>query len=182
MPRRANRGRGIALKGAGTAVLLVSFVAQNLLSEDWSQRATAMRQALSTSSGFEQAWDVGLHGWRQNPRDPDAEFEMRKAAGALVIHDHFLCASHKEECGFDDSFDERAGRALVGGQLTASEIEQRVGRHVAEFKPRKQQVYERALELDRRSKRSQRAEFLAYLFGTVVLIVGLYFEWKGVDE
>ena len=182
MPRRANRARGIALKGAGTAVLLLSFVAQSLFVEDWSGRAMAMRDQFNASSELEHAWDTALHAWQQNPNDPDADFEMRKAGGALVIHDHFLCSAYKEECGFSDSFDYQAGRALVGGQATAAEMTQRVGKHVADFRLRKQQVYERAVELDRASKRSQRAEFLAYLFGTIVLIAGLYFEWKGVDE
>jgi len=182
MPRRANRAKGIALKGAGTAVLLISFVGQSLFVEDWAGRATAMRDQFNTSSELEHAWDTALHTWQQNRNDADADFEMRRAGGALVIHDYFLCSSYKEECGYDDAFDYQAGRAVVGGQPTAAEMAQRVGKHVAEFRSRKQQLYERAVELDRVSKRSQRAEFLAYLFGTIVLIVGLYFEWKGVDE
>jgi hypothetical protein len=182
MPRRANRARGILLKGVGTAVLLVSFVAQSVFVEDWSGRAIAMREQFNTSSELEHTWEIALHTWHQSTGDPEADFEVRKAGGALVIHDHFLCSSYREECGFDDSFDYQAGRALVEGRATTIEIEQRVAKHLADFKPRKQHVYDRASELDRAAKRSQTAEFLAYLFGTIVLIVGLLYEWKGVDE
>ena len=182
MPRKANKARSILFKAVGTSVILASFVGQTFFVDRWRDAEIELGKGLSASFELEAKWNGALAKWTATSTDRDSQIELRVAAVLLLVQNYSICTRHQSVCNYPQFHDPSRVEILLPFDTELSKISQRMVSHIQEFRPIRRDLSEHGSALNGLVARAKTGMVLAYVIGTLLLVLGLWFEWRGVDE
>ena len=182
MLRKKNKAYGVVFKALGTLVLLLAFVLQSFVFARWEDLGKGT--AAIGIAGYRAAteWYDAYASWISSASPPDSQHRLQDAARLLHANQRLDCTQFPDECEDISLFSrEHIGKLVADGRASPEAIDAvllEVESH--------QKLLERIGKLtdDSMTWRSRiRSAFTgAYLIGMFLLLVGLFFEWRGVDE
>lgn len=172
MTARPNRSYGLALKAFGTALLLAAFLAQNVMTESRDKRDVGI-------SLLRDAANAELSLAKARLRS-EIDAQTRQAAYAYLATVTMVCETYGCTSGQRLEFRDaaRISSKIVDRATLNQFVEDYsplVSAVASNTESQFQRIKERTFSLDA-------AFFSLYVVGSLCLVVGLIFEWRGAGE
>ena len=182
VPRKINKARAIVLKAFGSVVLLANFVSQSVFYDSWKSMESQLNVELTRAEEHQAAWIGAEKAWASESRSGREATELYGSAIALLVADYALCRSHRDVCTSTEFHDPYRPMSVLPATIEPSKIRERVAGHIETFRPLKRDLYQHALDLWTWGRTARLMTILFYVAGTLLLLSGLWFERRGVDE
>jgi hypothetical protein len=191
MPKPFKR-RGALLKLLGTSVLFVSFITQNFFYESWHQSAESLYTAQSARSLIDKGALINEgHFYILSSHDLASAIPDQRALAEYKIRQFVLKLYQSEVINISSlgqitpELKTKYIEALRTRATAVKDYQSAAG--FTEFLNRQAESYQSAFS-DERAALSQKrtiakwAYLLLYATGALLLLVGLHYDWKGVEE
>lgn len=178
MAQKRNKATGLKLKAVGTALLLIAFIIQGLLFDTANRKFDFTWKVWNDSNQVGRRWSTLHKNWLTTGVYSKGDFE--DSAAGFIEHYIIMCDSYGKSCKNDKRMSFSDVEALT--QVPAEKLIANVHAIYPKFVTARAEIEKAWVESLLWREKFRFAFIVFYALGSVLLIAGIIYEVKGVDE